>query len=115
MLYSDVAGYVREFLYIEDIIGAYKILFEHGIQGEAYNVGGTPPQRIGAVISMIRDKINPEMEIDIVDKSFDEIKEQYLNADKIKSLGWKSNVELSDGLDRTIAWYKNYRENGGQW
>lgn len=108
MLYREVGEYVREFLYVDDIIRAYEVLFEKGVPGEAYNVGGTPPQKILDVITMIRDKINPNIPIELADKDFNEIKEQYLNADKIKALGWESGVDLSEGLNRTIAWWKSY-------
>lgn len=110
MLYREVGEYIREFLYIEDIVRAYDVLLEKGVPGEAYNVGGTPPQRILDVITMIRDKINPSIPIQIEDKNFDEIHEQYLNADKIKALGWESGVDLSTGLNRTIEWYRDYKK-----
>lgn len=106
MLYSGVAGYVREFIYIDNIITAYDTLFEKGVPGEAYNVGGTPPQKILDVISMIRDKIDPKIDIQIVEKEFYEIQKQYLDASKLMALGWKPEVSLSEGLDRTIAWFK---------
>jgi len=113
VLYSDVAGYVREFLYIDKIIEVYKVLFEKGVAGEAYNVGGTKPQKIGDVIEMIRDKINPSVKIESIEKSFSEIKEQYLDASKIKALGWEARTSLSDGLDQTIQWAKAYKDNRG--
>lgn len=111
-IYSGVAEFVREFLYIDDIVNAYDILFEKGISGEAYNVGGTQPYWIGDVIRMIRDKINPQMEIEVVHKEFNEIKEQYLDASKIRELGWKPKVELSEGLDSTISWYRSFNLKG---
>jgi CDP-glucose 4,6-dehydratase len=105
-LYSGVAGYIREFIYIDNIINAYHTLFEKGIPGEAYNVGGTSPQKILDVITMIRDKINPDIPISIVEREFFEIQKQYLDASKLSSLGWSPVVSISEGLDRTIEWFK---------
>lgn len=113
VLYSGVANFKREFIYIDNIISAYETIFEHGKPGEAYNVGGTQPQTILNVLQMIRDKINPSIEIDIIEKEFDEIEEQYLDATKIGELGWKSEIGISEGLDRSIAWYKKYRDERG--
>jgi CDP-glucose 4,6-dehydratase len=108
-LYSGVANYLREFIYIDNIVHAYDILLEKGIPGEAYNVGGTEPQRIGKVIEMLRDKINPKLGINIIEKNFFEVEQQYLDASKIKALGFKAPIEsLSEGLDRTIDWFKTW-------
>lgn len=105
-LYSGVANYIREFIYVDDVVAAFEILFQKGITGEAYNVGGTEPQRIGDVISLIRDKINPKIPIKIIEKDFYEIPEQYLDSSKLRSLGWTPGIGLSEGLDKTIEWFK---------
>lgn len=113
VLYSSVAEFVREFIYVEDVVEAFKVLLESGSTGEAYNIGGTIPMRILDVISMIKDKIDPTMEISLVDRDFYEIKEQYLSCDKLSSLGWSPTVGLGEGLDKSIAWYRDYLNSGG--
>jgi CDP-glucose 4,6-dehydratase len=108
-LYTGVANYVREFIYVTDIVRAFETLFEKGIPGEAYNVGGTPPQRILNVVETIRNKIYPTGVIDLIEKNFDEIPEQYLDATKLCSLGWSSKVDLNEGLDKAIKWYSTLK------
>jgi CDP-glucose 4,6-dehydratase len=106
-LYSGVANYKREFIYIDNIVNAYDVLFQHGQTGEAYNVGDNRPYKILDVITTIKDKINPTLKVEITEKEFNEIEEQYLDATKLQKLGWTNFVNLSEGLDRTIAWFKN--------
>ncbi len=77
VLYSTVAEFTREFIYVGNAVSAFKVLLEHGASGEPYNIGGTKPQKIGDVIEMIRDKVNPEINIEMIEKDFYEIKEQY--------------------------------------
>jgi len=108
-----VANFIREFIYIDNIVSAYNMLLEKGSSGEAYNVGGTPPKKILEVIEMIRDKIDPILDIEIIEKDFYEIEEQYLDASKLMSLGWRPEIDISSGLDFSIDWYKNYLHNGG--
>jgi CDP-glucose 4,6-dehydratase len=110
ILYSGVADYVREFLYVTNVVAAFDILLQKGINGEPYNIGGTQPYKIRDVIEIIRDKINPEATIEIVQKDFFEIPQQYLDASKLETLGWKPQINLSDGLDKTIAWFRE-RQN----
>jgi len=114
VLYSGVADYVREFIYIDNIVEAYETLFHAGVPGEAYNVGGTPPQKIVDVITKLRDKIDPNVEIEIIDKDFFDLEAQYLDASKLKALGWKPEVSLDEGLDRSIEWYGAYHKDR-QW
>jgi len=113
MLYTTVSEFVREFIYVDDIYSAFKVLMDKGIQGEAYNVGGTGPKRILDVINLVRDKIDPSIQVVLQDRDFYEIKEQYLCADKIKALGWEPTVGLEEGIERSIVWYRNYLNNGG--
>jgi CDP-glucose 4,6-dehydratase len=113
-LYSGVANYKREFIYIDNIVNAYEVLLEKGVPGEAYNVGDNRPYKILDVITMLKDKINPALSVEILEKDFDEIEEQYLDASKLKALGWTNFVPLSEGLDKTIEWLKNYKIFGNQ-
>lgn len=106
ILYTGSAEYVREFIYIDDLITSYDILLKEGKASEAYNIGGTTPNRILDVVTLMRDKIKKDIPIKLLEKEFYEIPAQYLNGDKLKALGWKSKVDLSEGLDKTIAWYK---------
>ena len=109
MLYNGVAEFVREFLYIDDVLSGYEVMFEKGVDGEPYNIGGTGHFRIKEVIQMIVDKVAPTASIDIVEKSFYEIPVQYIDGSKLMALGWEPQTKLSEGLDRTIEWYRNYR------
>ena len=107
ILYSGVKDYVREFIYVDNIVNAFDILFEKGQINEAYNIGGTTPYKIIDVITQIRDLIDPEVSISIVEKDFFEIQEQYLDGSKLMSLGWTPKVELLEGLTKTIEWWKS--------
>jgi CDP-glucose 4,6-dehydratase len=110
MLYDGVAGYVREFVYVDDVATAFHTLLLYGRDGEAYNVGGTEHFKIKDVIQMIVDKVNPKAAIDIQKKDFYEIPEQYLNADKLKNIGWAPKTNMDTGLDKTIQYYKDHLE-----
>ena len=39
--------------------------------------------------------------------NFIEIPDQYLDAGKILKLGFKPQISFEEGLDRSVAWYKN--------
>jgi len=113
VLYSGVADYVREFIYVDNVISAYDTLLRVGKAGEAYNVGGTAPHKIIDVIEKIRVKVNPNIKMILIDKDFYDLPEQYLDATKLMSLGWEPSVTLEEGLDESIKWYSEYHRNRG--
>jgi len=108
VLYSHSAEMVREFLYVDDVVEAFKVLFIKGVVGEAYNIGGTEPCKIGDVMERIREIVNPEIPIKIEVVEFGEINAQYLNADKLRFLGWEPLTSLDDGLKKSFEFYQNW-------
>lgn len=112
VLYSHAAEMVREFLYIDDVVAAFKIMLKKGLPGEAYNVGGSEPVKIGHLVDVLRNKINKYIEIKIEEVPFGEISKQYLNADRLKDLGWENRVSLEVGLEKTVEFYKYCVDSG---
>lgn len=108
MLYTDVADHVREFIYIDDAIEAYKTLDKHGTPGEPYCVGGGSVLKAKDLVKLISDLIGSEMPVEFVERSsvFKEIQEQYMDSSKIMALGWKPKMSLEEGIKKTIKYYK---------
>ena len=107
VLYSHAADFVREFLYIDDVVSALKILMKKGVPGEAYNVGGSGPKKIGDVLELLRDTINPDIPIITKEIEFSELSVQYLDASKLMLLGWSPKVSLPEGLKKSAEYYKD--------
>jgi CDP-glucose 4,6-dehydratase len=108
ILYSHASEFIREFVYVEDVDRAFEVLLEKGIPGEAYNIGDTEKFQILQAITKIKNLINPNVPIKIQQVEFSEISEQYLNADKIKKLGWKPAIDFDEGIKRTISFYSRW-------
>lgn len=111
VIYKGVGAYKREFLFIDDVVDAYVKVCERGIKGEAYNVGGSGFQTIIRTVEMIIEASGLAIEPEIVEKDFIEIKEQYLDATKLKNLGWKCRYPIADGIALTFPWYKSYHQD----
>jgi CDP-glucose 4,6-dehydratase len=105
-IYSGVMLFKREFVYIEDVVDAYCLLSTNGMPGEIYNIGDVEFYTIEDIVKIISELMNYTDGIDIIDKDFIEIPFQYMSAEKLKSLGWKKTHSFSEGLQKTIDWYK---------
>ena len=115
---SDGTPY-RDFIYVDDVVRAYLLLAEQieSVRGEAFNFGsGSPVQILDLVHRIIRlagkeGSITPLVMLQ--KKIAGEIDAQYLSSQKAETrLGWKAEVTLDEGLQRTIDWYRSYEMRG---
>jgi CDP-glucose 4,6-dehydratase len=107
----------RDFLHVDDAVAAYLAIAEalgaDGAAGEAFNAGGERPHSVREVVELIaavagsgvdpdfRGAGNPDGEID----------SQFVDSTKLRELtGWRPEVELRDGLRRTLDWYREHPE-----
>jgi CDP-glucose 4,6-dehydratase len=114
VVYSGVGNYKREFMYIDDVIDGYLYVQDRGLKGEAYNIGGSGYQTIFDTVQMIIEEMGVDMEAQILEKDFIEIKEQYLDPSKLENLGWKCQYNIRKGIRAAIPWYEEYRKNPAQ-
>jgi len=111
IIYKGVGNYKREFMYIDDVIDGYLHVQDRGLKGEAYNIGGSGFQNIFDTTNMIIEEMGVDMEPQILEKDFIEIKEQYLDSSKLESLGWKCRYKIREGIKASIPWYTEYSKD----
>jgi len=113
VLRSD-GTYVRDYLYVEDVVDAYLLLAESadrdGVRGEAFNFSPTRPltvlQITDAILTILgRGELKPV----VLAQARAEILNQYLDCGKARRvLGWTPTRSLEDGLHATVAWYRAF-------
>jgi CDP-glucose 4,6-dehydratase len=106
--------YVRDYFYVEDGAAAYMLLAERlaenpSLRGEAFNFSNeiqlTVRQLVDKILKLMRSTLEP----DVQNQATNEIRRQYLSADKARRLlAWSPIFELEQGLERTIAWYREH-------
>jgi CDP-glucose 4,6-dehydratase len=106
--------YIRDYIYIKDIVDAYINLAESitkkNIYGEAFNFSTESRMAVIEIVNKIRSIMNREdLEPQILNLNLKEIPEQSLSAEKAHEiLGWYSKYDLEKGLSETVDWYKDY-------
>jgi CDP-glucose 4,6-dehydratase len=108
----------RDFLYVEDAARAYLAIADaldrDDVRGEAFNAGGGRAHRVGDVVEMIARLAGTGVEPEILGQGNPdgEIDRQYVDPTKLRErVGFAPEVELEDGLERTIAWYREHPES----
>lgn len=108
--------FIRDYFYVEDGAAAYMLLAEklaenRDLSGHAFNFSTEIQVTVLALVQKILDKMGSNLQPEIRNEATNEIRHQYLNAEKARRLlGWKPLYSLDDSLEKTIAWYKRFFE-----
>ena len=106
---------IRDYFYVEDGAAAYMQLAEalHArpdLRGEAFNFSNELQVDVLALTHKILERMKSPLEPDVRAEARHEIQHQWLSAAKARRLlGWAPQFTLDEGLDRTIAWYREFR------
>jgi dTDP-glucose 4,6-dehydratase len=102
---------VRNWLFVEDFARAIGHVLAHGAPGEVYNVGGPDECANMEVVRRIVDLAGAGEElIEHVPDRPGHDRRYSLSSDKVRALGWEPQVKFAEGLERTVAWYRDNRE-----
>jgi dTDP-glucose 4,6-dehydratase len=104
---------VRNWLYVEDHCAAIAAVLESGRPGEVYNVGGPDELPNLDVVKRILELCGREESLieHVTDRPGHD-RRYSLSSDKVRGLGWEPQVGFDEGIERTVAWY---RENAAWW
>jgi GDP-L-fucose synthase len=91
----------REFLYSEDLARACVFLMENYSEEQFINVGFGADVTISELAELIRSVVNFEGEIRWETSEPDGTPRKLLDSSRLGAMGWKPQVELRDGLERT--------------
>ena len=104
---------VRNWLFVEDSAAAIDLVLERGAAGEAYNAGGPDElPNIDVVRRILELTGRGEELIEHVADRLGHDRRYSLSSQRLRELGWEPAVGFDEGLERTVAWY---RENEGWW
>jgi len=101
----------REFLYVEDAARAIHLATEKHDCPDPVNVGSGDEISIADLARLIAQKTGFKGEIRLDPSQPDGQPRRCLDTSRARQLfGFKTEVKLSEGLDRTIAWYESARK-----
>ena len=99
---------VRNWLWVEDFARAIDLVLREGARGEVYNVGGPDElENIDVVCRILAACGRDESLIEYVRDRPGHDRRYSLSADKTRALGWEARVHFNEGLERTVAWYRD--------
>jgi CDP-glucose 4,6-dehydratase len=110
--------FTRDYLYVEDGARAYLRLAEAmamrpELGGEVFNFSYECRMTVVEIVSRILQSMGSPLVPDVRNEASNEIRDQYLDATKARRmLGWSPAFTFDEGLQATIAWYREYFARG---
>ena len=101
----------REWIFTDDHCRAIKTIMEKGESGEVYNIGtGDAKTNLETTKFILQEMGFGEEMIEFVKDRPGHDLRYAINSQKLRGLGWQPGVGWSDGLRRTISWYKENKK-----
>jgi len=99
---------IQDYLHVADIARAIMQVFEHNNQ-EAVNICSGTPIKLRTIVEKIANLTNFDGEIawGAINASFDDLFVVGNNQKLTQNIGWKQSINLDDGLQQTINWWRN--------
>ena len=97
----------REFLYVDELSDSIEFLLDEDTNEDLLNIGSGQEVTIKTLAQKIQQVTEYQGELLFDNNMPDGNPRKLLDSSLINSLGWKSKVELDEGLYKTYQWFLN--------
>ena len=98
---------MREFLYVDDLAEACVFLMKNYSDDLHINVGYGDDITIKHAVETVCEVVGYQGNVVWDDSKPDGTPRKVMDSSRILKMGWKPNVKLLDGLEKTYYWFKN--------
>ncbi|MET4430717.1 MULTISPECIES: GDP-L-fucose synthase [unclassified Mycolicibacterium] len=98
----------REFLHSDDMADACLHILEHYDGPEQVNVGSGTDVTIREIAETVASVVGYTGDTEWDSTKPDGTPQKLLDVSKLAHAGWTSKISLHDGLERTVAWYREH-------
>ena len=102
----------REFLFSDDLASACLFLLEKYNEDSHINVGTGTDLSIAELAQTIAEVVGFDGEIHFDTSKPDGTPRKLLDVSKLSALGWKSSIQLKDGIQKTYDWFLSQEATG---
>jgi UDP-glucose 4-epimerase len=106
-IYGD-GKQTRDFIYVEDLCrGIHLSLTTDGVAGEVFQLATGVETSVLDLVEQVQAAAGASTEVDFEDKRAGEVYRSSVDISKVKkTLGFEPRVDLRQGLNRTVEWYR---------
>jgi nucleoside-diphosphate-sugar epimerase len=101
----------RSFCYVDDVVQGILTMYEKGGHREIYHIGSDEEVTIRELAGRIGKIVGVDLDIRPTELAAGGTPRRCADISKMRALGWSPTVELDEGLERTVAWYREHRDD----
>jgi UDP-glucose 4-epimerase len=101
----------RSFCYVDDCVDGILTMYEKGGHREIYHIGSDVELSIRDLAGRIGKIVGVDLDIRPGEAPKGGTRRRCPDISKMRALGWSPTVSLDDGLERTVAWYREHRDD----
>ncbi len=106
-----------DWVYVQDVVEAFVgAALTADVEGGTFDVGSGYLVTVRSLVERIARLIDPHIELRfgaLPDRALEQVRAASI-AGTETVLGWKPAISLSEGLSRTVDWYRQYLQVGGR-
>ncbi len=104
-IYGD-GNQTRDFVFIEDVVKANLMCLKKNVKG-VFNVGTNKETSVNKIFNCLKKISGKNIKAIYKDEKTGDIKRSCLKIDKIiKTVGWKPDIMIEKGIEKTYKWFK---------
>ena len=96
---------LREFLYVDDLANACLFLINHYQDSEIINIGSGEDISIWDLSTLVKNIVGYTGKVVWNSALPDGTPRKLLDVTKLKELGWKATISLTEGIEKTYRWF----------
>jgi UDP-glucose 4-epimerase len=101
----------RSFCYVDDCVEGILTMYEKGGHREIYHIGSDEEIAICELAARIGKIVGIDLDIRPGEAPKGGTPRRCPDISKMRGLGWSPAVGLDEGLERTVAWYREHRDD----
>ena len=100
----------RAFCYVDDVVGGILTMYTNGGHREIYHIGSDEEVSIRDLAGRIGKTLGVDLDVRPGSAAEGGTPRRCPDITKLRAIGYQPAVNLDDGLERTVAWYREHRE-----
>jgi nucleoside-diphosphate-sugar epimerase len=100
----------RSFCYVDDCVSGILTMYDKGEHRQIYHIGSDEELAVRELAVRIGKIIGVDLEIQPGPAPAGGTRRRCPDISKMRALGWTLDVSIDDGLERTVAWYRENRD-----